>query len=547
MSEWLSRYGRDLLQHTNEHLALVFIAMLIACAIGIPLGVIATRVPALQKPIIGIANIMQTVPSLALFGLLLPLLGLGAPNAIVALVLYSLLPLVRNTVTGITGIESGVRQSAVAMGMTDRQILCQVELPLASSVILAGVRVATVLCVGITTIAAFIDAGGLGVYIQNGLRRADNVETLMGAVPAALLALGADAALGTLQVRLEQKNGLAKGVTSTRSALWNRLSLAPVMLLLALGFAGAVAGANSLFGTRSTNVASASNTRSGTGDATNGSASRDTATKEQTLTLGSKDFTESRVLMEIVAQMAEAQGANVVRKSGLGGSLPHQALVQGRIDAYPEYTGTAFAEILKNKPITDVQQVYNTVKRDYADKFDVAVSEPLGFSNGFAILIRGEEARRLGIKTISEAARYAPQWVPGFGPDFISRADGLPGFSRTYNLRFARAPRSMDLSLINRALSSGKVDLIAGNETDGLIPKLDLFQLQDDKSFFPPYQAVFLVRQDTLQKSPVLQRVLEKLGGAISTTEMQRLNYEVDGEKRDVTDVVGAWRKRKGF
>jgi osmoprotectant transport system permease protein len=221
MSEWMSRYGRDLLQHTNEHLALVFIAMLVACAIGIPLGIVASRVPALQKPIIGIANIMQTVPSLALFGLLLPLLGLGAPNAIVALVLYSLLPLVRNTVTGITGIENGVRQSAVAMGMTDRQILWQVELPLASSVILAGVRVATVLCVGITTIATFIDAGGLGVYIQNGLRRADNFETLMGAIPAALLALGADAALGTLQVRLEQRMASRKAppVLAVRSGI----------------------------------------------------------------------------------------------------------------------------------------------------------------------------------------------------------------------------------------------------------------------------------------------------------------------------------------
>ncbi|HEX8236401.1 MAG TPA: ABC transporter permease/substrate-binding protein [Abditibacteriaceae bacterium] len=542
MSEWLSRNGRDLLQHTNEHLALVFIAMLIACAIGIPLGIVATRVPALQRPIIGIANIMQTVPSLALFGLLLPLLGLGAPNAIVALVLYSLLPLVRNTVAGITGIESGVRQSAVAMGMTDRQILWQVELPLASSVILAGVRVATVLCVGITTIAAFIDAGGLGVYIQNGLRRADNVETLMGAIPAALLALGADAALGALQVRLEQKNGLAKPATSTRSALWNRMALAPVMLLLALGFAGAVAGANSLFGSRNTTTNVSSNV-----NVSDDNASPDTTAPNQTLTLGSKDFTESRVLMEIVAQMAEAQGVDVVRKSGLGGSLPHQALVQGRIDAYPEYTGTAFTEILKHKPVTDVRQVYDTVKREYADKFGVAVSEPLGFSNGFAILIRGEEARRLGIKTISQAARYAPQWVPGFGPDFITRADGFPGFSRTYNLRFERAPRSMDLSLINRALSSGKVDLIAGNETDGLIQKLDLFQLQDDKKFFPPYQAVFLVRQDALRKSPALQRVLEKLNGAISTKEMQRLNYQIDGEKRDVTDVVRAWRKTKGF
>jgi osmoprotectant transport system permease protein len=193
MIEYLSRNGRDLLQHTNEHLALVFIAMLLACAIGIPLGVVASRMPALQRPIIGLANVMQTVPSLALFGFLLPLLGLGARNAIVALVVYSLLPLIRNTVTGITGIDRSVREAAVAMGMTDRQILWQVELPLASSVILAGVRVATVLCIGIATIASFIGAGGLGENIQNGLRRLDNVETLAGAIPAALLALAADA------------------------------------------------------------------------------------------------------------------------------------------------------------------------------------------------------------------------------------------------------------------------------------------------------------------------------------------------------------------
>jgi glycine betaine/choline ABC-type transport system substrate-binding protein len=236
-----------------------------------------------------------------------------------------------------------------------------------------------------------------------------------------------------------------------------------------------------------------------------------------------------------------------VRKGSLGGSLTHQAMVQGSIDCYPEYTGTAYTEILKHKPITDVQQVYDTIKRKYAQKFSVTVSPPLGFSNGFAILIRGADARRLGIKTISQAARHTPQWVAGFGPDFITRADGFPGFSRAYGLRFSGPPRSMDLSLINRALVSHNVDLIAGNETDGLIPKLDLFQLRDDKSYFPPYQGVILMRRDVLQKSPALQRVLDQLSGAITTKDMQQLNYEVDGKKREVADVVREWRRKKGF
>jgi osmoprotectant transport system permease protein len=223
MIEYLSRNGRDLLQHTNEHLALVFIAMLLACAIGIPLGVVASRVPALQRPIIGLANVMQTVPSLALFGFLLPLLGSGRAQRHRGACGVFAATLIRNTVTGITGIDRSVREAAVAMGMTDRQILWQVELPLASSVILAGVRVATVLCIGIATIASFIGAGGLGENIQNGLRRLDNVETLAGAIPAALLALAADATLGALQTRLEQKNHTHTQTSAARPRVFGAL------------------------------------------------------------------------------------------------------------------------------------------------------------------------------------------------------------------------------------------------------------------------------------------------------------------------------------
>jgi glycine betaine/choline ABC-type transport system substrate-binding protein len=214
---------------------------------------------------------------------------------------------------------------------------------------------------------------------------------------------------------------------------------------------------------------------------------------------------------------------------------------------YPEYTGTSYTAILHHPPITDPRSVYDQVKREYAEKFNVEVSQPLGFENTFAILVRGVEARRLKLKTISDAAAHAPSWRAGFGQDFMSRADGYPGFSRTYNLKFAEQPREMDLSLTYIALASGKVDLIAGNSTEGRIGQLDLVQLEDDRHYFPPYQAVYLVRKDSLLRVPALSEVLSKLANAISTEEMRQLNYEVDANRRNQTEVVRAWLKWKGF
>lgn len=520
MSFWqfLQRNGGDVLEKTNEHLALVVAAMLLAIGFSLPLGVWLARRPAWQKPVLTLANIAQTIPSLALFGFLLPVLGLGAPNAIAALFLYSLLPLVRNTVAGLAGVDPRAREAAVAMGLTPRQVLLQVELPLAAGVILAGVRTATVLCVGVATIASFIAAGGLGEFIQNGLRANDNATTLAGAVPAAALALGADGLLGTLQSRFE-----IRPRETARARTMRRVALVPAALLLLLGLAGAASGWRSILGARG------------------GSNAQTTAQPGARIVVGSKDFTESRILAEVVAQMLEARGANVVRKGALGGALCHQALVAGQIDIYPEYSGTAFADILKHAPQSDVKKVYETVKREYAAKFGVETSAPLGFSNGFAMLIRGADARQLGIETLSQAVPYARNWKAGFGPDFITRADGWPGLSRAYNLKVDGAPRSMDLSLINRALAAKQVDLIAGNETDGLIPTLDLFQLRDDKNYFPPYQGIYFTRRKTLDAAPALREVLAKLAGALSTEEMQKLNYAVDGKKQTVESAVRAW------
>jgi osmoprotectant transport system permease protein len=520
MSFWhfLQQNWPELFEHLREHLWLVFISTLIAVAIGIPTGILLTRKKSLRSPILGIANVMQTIPSLALFGFLIPLPfigGIGARTAIVALVLYSLLPIIRNTVTGILGVDPNVREAAVAMGMTGSQVLWQVELPLAMSVIITGVRVALVIAIGVTTIAAAVGAGGLGVFIFRGIRQFDNNLLLAGAVPAALLALTADFVLGLV----ERHFSTDVKTTKSRTRLPRAFTWATIVIVLT----GAA-----YFAWRSV------------------SRSPSTAARNARVVVGSKDFTESAILGEIVAQMLEARGIAVERNFELGGNLPHDALLAGKIDLYPEYTGTSYTAILKHAPITDPRAVYEQVKREYAEKFNLVVSEPLGFDNTFAILVRGAEARRLKLKTISDAVPYARNWRAGFGQDFMSRADGYPGFAKAYGLKFAEV-REMDLSLTYIALASAKVDLIAGNSTEGRIAALDLVQLEDDRHYFPPYEAVYLVRRDSLARLPALSETLAKLAHSISTEEMRQLNYEVDANKRGQADVVREWLKRKGF
>jgi osmoprotectant transport system permease protein len=525
--EFIKDNWREVLTLTGEHLYLVLFSMLFAVVVGIPLGVLVARRAAWKRAALGVAGVLQTVPSLALFGFLIPLPllgGIGARTAIIALILYALLPLVRNTVTGIESVDKNVREAAVAMGMTGRQILWQVELPLALTVILAGVRVATVISVGVATIAAAIGAGGLGTYIFRGLRQNDNTLVLAGALPAALLALAADWLLGLLETRLDANRERRAATTGDgRARMWRRAGFAAMAFLLA-------AGALAAWRTRPP-------------DSPPGADGRASAP----IRIGSKDFTESIILAEMLAQDLEARGAAVERRYELGGNLCHDALVGAQIDAYPEYTGTSFTAILKHQPVSDARAVYERVRHDYAAQFNVEVSEPLGFSNDFAILVRGADARSLNLRTISEAIPHARGWRAGFGQDFMSRADGYKGFARAYDLRLAARPREMDLSLTYRALAAREVDIIAGNSTDGLIAALDLVQLEDDRRYFPPYEAVFLSRRDALGRNAALSAALRGLAASITTDEMRRLNHEVDGRRRAIPDVVREWRRGKGF
>ncbi|MGA9812428.1 MAG: glycine betaine ABC transporter substrate-binding protein [Terriglobales bacterium] len=269
--------------------------------------------------------------------------------------------------------------------------------------------------------------------------------------------------------------------------------------------------------------------------------------RAERIVIGSKNFTEQLVLGEIIAQQIENKThLPVERRFYLAGTyICHQAILGGRIDIYPEYTGTALTAILKAQPSSNPQQVYQQVKTEYAGRFNLVVGQTFGFNDTFAIEIRGEDARRLGLKTISEAAAYTPQWRAGFGYEFMERPDGYKGLAATYGLRFAEPPRIMDLGLLARALQNKQVDLAAGNTTDGLIPALDLFVLEDDRHYFPPYEAVPVIRQEMLERHSEVGKALDELAGKISDDDMRRLNYAVDGQHRDVKEVVREFLRQK--
>jgi len=267
------------------------------------------------------------------------------------------------------------------------------------------------------------------------------------------------------------------------------------------------------------------------------------------IVIGTKNFTEQLVLGEIFAQQIENKThLKVERRFYLAGTyICHQSILAGRIDIYPEYTGTALTAILKQPPKGTKEEVYNEIKSEYAKHFNLAIGQPLGFNDTFAMQIRGEDARRLNIKTISEAAKYSPLWHAGFGYEFMERPDGYKGLAQTYNLHFAEQPRIMDLGLLARSLKEKQVDITAGNSTDGLIYAFDFYVLEDDRHYFPPYEAVPVMRQEMLNKHPEVKQILDELTGKITEEDMRQLNYAIDGQHRNVTELVREFLQKKNL
>lgn len=520
MNGWVSLLADrsdELWLRTGEHLTLTGVSTGLAVIIGVPLGILALRLRSLRGTVMGAVGILQTIPSLALLAILLATFQkIGAVPAIVALTLYALLPIVRNTLAGLEGVPAVVNEAARGIGMTDGQRLRLVELPLALPVIIAGIRTAAVVNVGIATLSAFIGAGGLGQFINRGLALSNTDLILLGAIPAALLALVVDGTIAVFQWGFQRRRS-DRGWSSSRlgRALRPLALAAPALLVLATGL-------------------------------TFIEPSSDSA--DPTITIGTKNFTEQLILGEIIAQLVEDRTTlEVERRFNLGGTMICQgALRAGEIDLYVEYTGTALTAILERPVIVDPERAHEAVSRAYREKYALEWTAPLGFDNTYALTVRRDDAASNRLETVSDLVDTSNRLTAGFTAEFSERPDGYPGLRRAYGLRFKEI-RDLDPALMYQAIADHEVDVICAFATDGRIAAHDLQPLRDDRGFFPPYQAAPVIRASVLRRYPELSTVLSLLANRIDEVTMRKLNTEVDAHGRSPSDVAGEFLRQAGL
>lgn len=483
-----------------QHIYLTVFSVFVASAVGVPLGILISRVDPLAKPVIGFANVMQAIPSLALLGFLIPFLGIGSTPAIVMVVLYSLLPIVKNTYTGLTNIDKNILEAAKGIGLTSGQMMRKVQLPLAFPIIMAGIRISAVTAVGLMTIAAFIGAGGLGYLVFSGVSSVDNNMILAGAIPACILALGIDFVVGRIERKLSYKT--KKLVKLDAATLKKREQRRKILIPVVSVVLVLTVGAAVVFGFIS---------------------------KEETIRVGSKNFTEQLIVGNMVAELIEDKtDLKVQRDLNLGGTqVVFNAITNDEIDVYVEYTGTALINLLKNDLINDPDEVYEVIKQQLADKYQLETLDPIGFNNTYTLAMEPEVAEQYGIDTFSDLAAVSHQLSIGTTIEFTNREDGMDGMVKTYGMNF-KGSEAVDGGLRYTALKNGDVQVIDAFATDGLLEEFQLKVLVDDKQFFPPYHAVPIVRKEVLEKYPELEDVLNSLAGKIDDATMRQLNYRVD-------------------
>ena len=499
-----------------EHMYLSLISIAIAILISVPLGIYLTRHRKIADTIIGIAGVFQTIPSLALLVFLVPFIGTGQVPAIIALTVYGLLPILRNTYLGITGVDQSAINAGIGMGMTNRQVLWMVELPLSLSVIMGGIRTATVLIIGVATIAGLIGAGGLGDLIFRGLQTYNTGLILAGAIPSALLAIVFDYLLKLLEADVTPQ-GLKQGQkTSKNVSRWRKWVVLALILILPF-----------------TTLASQLGETTGSKD---------------TITITGKNFTEQEIMVYIMGHLIEEHtDLNVEYESFLGGTAPaFEGVNNGNYDLYMEYTGTALLSILKEEMVSDPDKVYNIVKERFKEDYDLIWLEPFGFNNTYTLTVRKEDAESWGVQTISDLGKKASELTLGSEPEFLERPDGYPGLVDTYGFEFGNT-QAMDSGIMYSAIKNGEVDVIDAYSTDGRIPAFNLQILEDDKGFFPPYYATPVIRADTLEKYPEIEEVLGMLAGKINNEKMQELNARVDLDKEEYEDVAIDFLREEGL
>jgi len=517
----------EIVLRTSEHVMLAGLSTLAAVVMGVAIGIIAFRNERWRSSILAAVGILQTIPGLAMLVFLMTVLNrIGFLPAFFALTLYALLPIVRNTLTGLANVSKTTILAAEGLGLNAQQQLFYVRLPIAAPFIMAGIRTATVIGIGLATLAAFIGGGGLGEFINRGLALSNTRLILLGAIPAAVLAILADLTLSAAEWGLKPVSRSSSGNISGSNSGNNSerpvssqilsqivlkrcaLALPIVLLSLSLGLYTFSHG----------------------------------PLADVPVRIGTKQFSEQIILGELMAQVIEHKThLKVERRFDLGGTMIcHGALINNEIDMYPEYTGTSLLAVLHEPFIADPVRALYIVSKDYDERFGIRWLAPFGFNNTWALIVKADSPKFREITSISGLEPVARQLEAGLTAEFAERDDGFLGLSKTYNLHFGRV-RDLDPNLVYLAVSLKQVDLAAGNSTDGRIPTYGLRALKDDKHFFPPYQGAPIVREDFLAAHPDAGAALSSLANQIDDRTMQTLNFEVDGLKRSPASVAKAF------
>ncbi|WP_080874545.1 ABC transporter permease/substrate-binding protein [Oceanobacillus timonensis] len=491
-----------LFQAIWEHLQISLISLGIAILIAVPIGIMLTRYPRVAEPIIGTSAVLQTIPSLAVLAFLIPFLGIGIQPAVVALILYGLLPILRNTYTGIAEVDPALQEAARGMGMNTRKQLMKVDLPIAMPVIMAGIRTSMVLIVGTTTIAALIGAGGLGDIILLGLDRGGDIPlVLLGAIPAALLAIILDFIL-----RLFEKLSKNYGIKAFTAMLIVVVLVATIPFMIP-------------------------------------------SNQKGDIVIAGKLGAEPEIIMNLYKILIEEESdITVDLEPNLGKTdMVFNALQQGSIDIYPEFTGTVIVSMLDEQAESnEAEEVYAQARDGIKEAYNLELLEPMLFNNTYTVAVTEEFAEENNLRDISDLKTIEDQVTAGFTLEFNDRYDGYVGMKDLYNLDFNEV-NTMDPGLRQEAISSGEVDVIDAYGTDSYMVELGLVSLGDSENLFPPYQGAPLMREDTLEQYPELEDILNQLSGQITDEEMQEMNYQVDYEDASAEDVARDYLTEKGF
>lgn len=495
-----------------EHVQLTILAILISIVIGVPLGILITYFKPSKKPVMAIANLIQAIPSMALLGFMIPLLGIGTKPAIVMVILYSLLPIIKNTVAGLDSINSETLEAAKGIGLTRLQVLYKVQIPLAAPVIMAGVRISAVSSVGLMTLAAFIGAGGLGYLVYAGIRTTNTEQILAGAIPACLLALLIDYIFSILERMVTPKSFQLSKPRSAFKGIVDKV----IIVLTCLGLAGSFIYTN--MGTSSGAIQ---------------------------IKIGSMDFSEQETLSYMLKYLIEENSDIEVEQAlSLGSSsIVMDAIKGGDIDMYVDYTGTIYGSILGLEPNSDVNEVYNTVKEQLQEKYNLTVLDPMGFNNTYTLAIKKDTAQKYNIETISDLCKVSKQLT--FSPTltFVERKDCWVGLQKTYPIQFKKII-PIDGSPRYTALTSNECDVIDAYSTDGLLKKFDLKVLKDDQSFFLPYHAIPVINERIQEECPEIIPIINQLQQYLNEDVMVDLNYQVDELKQKPKDVAKEFLKQ---